>query len=293
MDPFDPLDDFRITRFWMDGDMPMFEFNHTTNGNGNSILPYIKPLGKAKLTDVWMHVTDGGIPSFRFFAAEVVPPGYESSFVNISVTNIWSDNENLDGNRPASVRIRLYADGVEVDSHVLTAAENWQFTFVEKPRYQEDNKTEIAYTVGEDAVAMYAATVNGYNIVNDYQPEVTSVSVSKVWDDNNDEQSIRPDSIAMSLSDGQKTVKVVVLNEANGWTATVNNLPTVVNGQSAQYGWKEQDVLGYTLDGVTQQGRHMIFTNKVWERPENPTAGSRPKTHGATYYVFEDYDTPL
>ncbi len=75
LDPTDRLDDFRITRFRMDGDMPMFEFNHTTDGSGNSILPYIKPLGKARLTDKWRHVPDGGSPVFRFFAAEVVPPG--------------------------------------------------------------------------------------------------------------------------------------------------------------------------------------------------------------------------
>ena len=242
-----------------------------------------------------IEVKADGTAKAKLFNQYAAPPTPEpdAEFVDIPVTKTWNDNNNADGNRPASVTARLYADGVEVDSHVLTAAENWQFTFVEKPRYQEDNKTEIVYTVGEDAVAMYAATVNGYNIVNDYQPEVTSVSVSKVWDDNNNEQNLRPASIAMSLSDGQKVVKVVVLNEANGWTATVNNLPTVVNGQNAQYAWKEQQVLSYSLEGVTQQGNLMVFTNKVWERPENPTAGRRPRTRGNTWYVFEDYDTPL
>ena len=242
-----------------------------------------------------IEVKADGTAKAKLFNQYAAPPTPEpdAEFVDIPVTKTWNDNNNADGNRPASVTARLYADGAEVDSHVLTAAENWQFTFAEKPRYQEDNKTEIVYTVGEDAVAMYAATVNGYNIVNDYQPEVTSVSVSKVWDDNNNEQNLRPASIAMSLSDGQKVVKVVVLNEANGWTATVNNLPTVVNGQNAQYAWKEQQVLSYSLEGVTQQGNLMVFTNKVWERPENPTAGRRPRTRGNTWYVFEDYDTPL
>ncbi len=246
-------------------------------------------------TGLAVDVKADGTATAKLFNQYVIPPTPEpdAEFVDIPVTKTWNDNNNADGNRPASVTARLYADGVEVDSHVLTAAENWQFTFAEKPRYQEDNKTEIVYTVGEDAVAMYAATVNGYNIVNDYQPEVTSVSVSKVWDDNNNEQNLRPASIAMSLSDGQKVVKVVVLNEANGWTATVNNLPTVVNGQNAQYAWKEQQVLSYSLEGVTQQGNLMVFTNKVWERPENPTAGRRPRTRGNTWYVFEDYDTPL
>ena len=79
LDPSDPLNDFRITRFWMDGDMPMFEFNHTTDGSGNSILPYVRPLGKANLKDAWLHVPDGGNPAFRFFAAEVVLPGCESA----------------------------------------------------------------------------------------------------------------------------------------------------------------------------------------------------------------------
>jgi len=72
LDPFDPLDDFRITRFWMDGNMPKFEFNHTTDGSGNSFLPYVKPLGKVNLTDTWLQVPDGGNPAFRFFTVEVV-----------------------------------------------------------------------------------------------------------------------------------------------------------------------------------------------------------------------------
>ncbi len=71
----DATNDFRITRFWMDGYMPKFEFNHTTDGSGNSFLPYVKPLGKARLADGWRHVPDGGKPDFRFFAVEVVPPG--------------------------------------------------------------------------------------------------------------------------------------------------------------------------------------------------------------------------
>ena len=73
LNPFDPLDDFRITRFWMDGNMPKFEFNHTTDGSGNSFLPYVKPLGKVNLTDTWLQVPDGGNPAFRFFTVEVVP----------------------------------------------------------------------------------------------------------------------------------------------------------------------------------------------------------------------------
>jgi hypothetical protein len=52
----------------------MFEFSHSTDGAGNSFTPRIKAKGKAKLTDGWSDVPDGGNPSFRFFTVEVALP---------------------------------------------------------------------------------------------------------------------------------------------------------------------------------------------------------------------------
>ena len=219
-------------------------------------------------------------------------PVPDAEFIDIPVTKTWNDSNDKDGNRPDSITARLYADGVEVDSHVLTAAENWRFTFVEKPRYREDMKTEIVYTVNEDDVAMYAKDIKGYNIVNDYRPKVTSSSVSKVWDDNGNVQRLRPSSIGMTLSDGQKTVTTVILSEANGWYATVNNLPTIVNGQEAVYTWKEQAVLGYKEGTVSIKGDVTVFTNSIWKRPDTPTQGKKPKTPGDVVDI-EEYETPL
>ena len=262
--------------------------------NAETLVKYYTLTG-ASVTGMKLEVTPDGTATAKLFN-QYIPaptPEPEAEFVDIPVTKTWNDNNNIDGNRPEAITVRLYADGVEVDSHVLTADENWAFTFTEKPRYQEDNQTEIVYTVNEDAVAMYTVEINGYNIVNNYRPEVTSISVVKIWADNNNAQKIRPDSIAMTLSDGQKVVKVVILDATNGWAVTVNDLPTIVNGQPAKYGWKEQAVIGYTLTGVTEEGNTMTFTNTIWERPETPTAGKTPKTPGETWYFFEEYDTPL
>ena len=74
LDPKDPLDDFRITRFWMEDGVPKFEFSHSADGSGNSFMPRIKPLGKAKLSDSWQDVPSGGDTSFRFFTVEVALP---------------------------------------------------------------------------------------------------------------------------------------------------------------------------------------------------------------------------
>ena len=262
--------------------------------NAETLVKYYT-LTSQSVTGMALEVAANGTATAKLFNQYVpaVTPEPDAEFVDIPVTKTWNDDGNKDGNRPASITVRLYADGVEVDRHELTAAENWAFTFLERPRYQADNKTEIVYSVNEDAVPMYATRINGYNIVNDYQPETTSVSVSKIWHDNNNAQKLRPTSIAMTLSDGQKNVTTVVLNEANGWAATVNGLPTTVNGQPAKYGWTEQQVLGYTLENVKQEGNTMIFTNAAWQRPDKPPKGKTPRNPGTPVYIFEEYDTPL
>lgn len=74
VDPMKADDDFKITRFWIEGGKPMFEFSHSTDGAGNSFTPRLKVKGKAKLSDGWSDVPEGGNSAFRFFTVEVALP---------------------------------------------------------------------------------------------------------------------------------------------------------------------------------------------------------------------------
>ena len=74
VDPTKADDDFKITRFWMEDGKPMFEFSHSIDGVGKSFVPRLKVKGKAKLSDVWSDVPEGGNPSFRFFTVGVALP---------------------------------------------------------------------------------------------------------------------------------------------------------------------------------------------------------------------------
>ena len=89
LDPADPSDDFHITKFWMDGDKPMFEYSHTANGSGKSFEEYINKLGKAKLTDKWRLVPSDGSTDFRFFTVEVVFPGGTSIADSHDKVQLW------------------------------------------------------------------------------------------------------------------------------------------------------------------------------------------------------------
>ena len=60
--------------FWMEGGKPKFEFSHLADGAGNSFVPRLKVKVKAKLSDGWSDVPDGGDALFRFFTVEVELP---------------------------------------------------------------------------------------------------------------------------------------------------------------------------------------------------------------------------
>ena len=74
LDPERADDDFRITRFWMDGNTPMFEFSHTSDGSGNTFVPRIRKMGSATPSGPWQEVPSAGNPAYRFFKAEVTLP---------------------------------------------------------------------------------------------------------------------------------------------------------------------------------------------------------------------------
>lgn len=191
----------------------------------------------------------------------------EETTKNILVQLIWDDNENQDGNRPDSVTLVLYANGVNLDPVTISAAEGWSHTFTDLPIYDEDNGEEINYTITQRPIDSYTPIFTGYTIREDYTPEITSATVRKVWDDDNNAQSIRPSRIVMTLSNGQK----VVLNDTNGWIATINNLPTRLNGEPVTYTWTEQEeILGYTKTNETTNGTVTTFTNATNSVPTPP-----------------------
>ncbi len=209
--------------------------------------------------------------------------------MDIPVVKVWNDNDDKDGNRPGAITVILSADGVEVDRATLTADVEWKHTFTDLDVFDAEGK-EITYSVSETAVEWYTAEVNGYSITNNYNPEVTSVSVVKVWDDNDDALRRRPSSIAVTLL---PVGDVYILSAENGWSATADNLPKKINGKAVNYSWSEQEVVGYVKAGASTSGSATTFTNRLPLIPEIPPDQPQPKTPGETWYYFGEYDTAL
>lgn len=193
---------------------------------------------------------------------------------------VWDDNDDQDGIRPARVTVRLFENGTEKESRVLTEEGNWEYIFANLPKY-DDNGALIDYTVKEDPEEGYTAEYDGYNITNVHDPSKVNIKVTKVWDDENDRDGIRPESVTVHLfADGADTGKTVVLNKANNWAAEFADLDEFANKEKIIYTIEEDAVEKYTtvISGDPEEG----FTVKNTHTPEPPkdpgTKKESPKT---------------
>ena len=171
---------------------------------------------------------------------------YNPETINISGTKIWEDKDNQDGIRPGSITVTLYDHlGNEVRETTATKETNWTYTFDNLPKYA--NGKEIKYTVKEKTVDGYETTVKDFNITNKHTPETVSYKVTKVWNDNNNQDGIRPKSITVKLYKNGTLEKTVTISAANNWTYTFENLPKYYDeGKPVIYEIVEDEVKGYT-----------------------------------------------
>ena len=208
---------------------------------------------------------------------------------SIEGTKSWNDKDNQDGKRPESIIINLLANGEKVDSQEVTADTNWKYSFTDLPVYKDGQK--LTYTVSEETVKDYTAEYDGFNITNSYTPGKTSATVVKVWNDAENQDGKRPESITVSLlADGKATGTTVTLSAENNWAQTVSDLDEKANGKAIKYTWAEENVPeGYELTGNTADGTVTTLTNtyapetteiggtKTWNDANNQD-GKRPES---------------
>lgn len=164
--------------------------------------------------------------------------------VDVDGVKTWSDDEDRDGKRPESIVVRLKADGVEKDSKTVTpdAGGRWSYAFTGLPKYTAEGRL-IEYTVTEDAVPEYATQIKGKQIINSYTPGKTSVSVTKAWDDAEDQDGKRPESVKVQLfADGKALGSPVELGGSTGWTHTWTDLFLKDKGKEIVYTVEEVEV---------------------------------------------------
>ncbi len=185
----------------------------------------------------------------------------------ISVKKVWNDADNADGIRPESIKVQLYKNGNTkvYDAVELSEKNNWSYTWEELPTME--NNEDIIYAVDEVEIpAGYEKEVTNketkFIITNTHVPDVTKISVEKVWDDNNDQDGIRPTTIKVQLyADGKASGRTVELSENNNWKYTWNNLSKQKAGEDIVYTVDEVEIPDGYIKTVTSKGTAFTITN--------------------------------
>src|SRR5699024_11370743 len=181
--------------------------------------------------------------------------------IDITGTKVWEDDDNQDGIRPESITVNLLANGEKVDEAVVTAEDDWSYSFTDLPKYE--NGEEITYTVTENTVEDYTQEIDGYDITNHYTPGQTAVTVTKHWDDANNQDGLRAESIEVQLTaNGEAVGEIQELSADNNWTYTWDELPLNDNGEAIDYSVIEVTELDdYEVDVDDEDHGNIIITN--------------------------------
>ena len=219
---------------------------------------------------------------------------HEPEKINIKITKTWDDGNNQDGKRPTEIKVKLLADGKQVQEATVKANDDgkWEYEFKDVPKYSKGK--EIKYTITEDSIPEYTTQIDGFKITNKHTPAKTSVSGEKIWDDNNDQDGKRPDSITVYLlADGQRVDgKSVTVTAKDNWKYEFKNLPKYKEGQQITYTVEEKKVEGYddpVIEGFKITNKHTPETTEVegtktWADNDNQD-GIRPEKITVTLYA--------
>ena len=198
---------------------------------------------------------------------------HTTAVTSLSGTKTWEDADNQDGKRPESIIINLFADGKQIENKTVKADAlgNWAYSFTNLPKFA--NGKEIVYTVTEDAVEGYTTKVDGNNFINSYKPETTEVSGTKTWNDAEDQDGKRPESITVRLlANGiEKDSQTVKADEAGSWTYKFTDLPKYEAGEEIVYTVTEDavpdyttEISGYDITNSYAPGKTSVTVTKAW-----------------------------
>src|SRR5690625_3735846 len=188
----------------------------------------------------------------------------------IEISKAWLDDDSED--RPDSIEVELFrsvtdSDKELVDTHTVTAVDNWSLEVPDLPTFNNDGKA-YTYELKEKVVDGYETTINGFDITNLRVGE-TEVEGTKIWLDDDSEE--RPESITVQLLANGDEIDNVDVTAASDWEYEFTGLPKYDNqGVEITYTVDEEAVDGYnkSIDGndITnlRVGTTEVSGEKTW-----------------------------
>lgn len=214
----------------------------------------------------------------------------EQAKMNFTARVFWNDAENQDGVRPGEVTLKLVAKANEVDvsgdavfgepfawTKNVASGDTWTVVWEGLPRFTTEgeqitysivelNSSDLPVNEGEGldnnyTVSNYNAVGDGYmTVTNTHDPATVAITITKEWDDNSNQDGLRPEKIEGILytRSGDSYTPVRTWSIAGNTTeethtTTITNLPAKANGNDIQYYVSEHAVPEYDTSAGDQE----------------------------------------
>ena len=271
--------------------------DHSVTGvdtSSQGAMAYQNRAGDQTALDIWAyHDTPIALRSFQFKLMDVP--------TRLAVHKTWDHGANHADPLPSSVDVELLADGAVIDTQTLTApapgsTDGGFYAWTDL----DPNK---AYTVREVNVpegyqpseAIIGDNDEGWSIelTNAFTGNVTSIAVEKQWNGTQPPAELPISIVGRDATDAEQYRKDLVLNDGNGWKASVDGL--TADQQALWFSVEEKLPDGYRQIGnankltpngdgtsalsftITNQKVVDLTVTKAWDDDGN-SKGIRPTT---------------
>ena len=161
---------------------------------------------------------------------------HDPELVDINVVVKWDDFDNRDNLRPETVDVTLTGTEGSASGVVSGTGNEWNYTFNNQYKYSNGQLNEFSIsggTAGPEYITM--SEKNGdysFMITNSHAPLNAGKEIVVNWNDDNNRDGIRPDSVTVSVKNeaGEEVATVVLTRDGDTFKGTVN-VPQNAEGQ--------------------------------------------------------------
>ena len=195
-------------------------------------------------------------------------------YKNIVITKKWLDNNNAYLTRPSNITVKVYQNGTYYKDLNITgnySTNTWAGS-LSVPAF-DNNGNEYNYTVDEISVNNYSTTCENLVCTNTLTGE-ENLTISKIWNDNNNQYNTRPASISIKLKQNGSDYQNINLNgDSNTWNSSTITVPkydsngvkynyTIEETPAEHYGLLEYNQDSYTVSNSLKENVNLTITKK-------------------------------
>ncbi|MGN1165765.1 MAG: SpaA isopeptide-forming pilin-related protein [Lachnospiraceae bacterium] len=198
---------------------------------GNEIIDFDADLKESVNASVFVHeYTDDSGKAGSIVVEENTAYIYDSAIIEneaeeyVVIHKNWQDYENAAAIRPVSITVTVILPDDTKKEYILSQENEWTVTTDIPKSIAKQCKFEEETIAGYSGSGNLNSETGVYEFTNIPEKVYKNIPVVKVWDDKNNRDAIRPESITVQLYRDDLLYKEVKLSEANDWKYTWSQL---------------------------------------------------------------------